>query len=228
MTAETHSIWTLYLAPTLLNDRFINEQYYKHFIQLVRLLTLCLEFEITQDQINDLERGFQEWVKVYEWYRLLSLPDAIWQVSRIYYQHMPSHVTCCPLTVHALLHIALTIRAMGPVWAYWAFLMEHHCSEILCNIRSQWFPYASINKYVTCQAQLTHITLLYNLHKKLQLKLPTSHDNDVCLPSCEPALHVLTNMHAYCYILDPSFILTPPKQSAMILPLFYGKHLQQH
>jgi hypothetical protein len=25
MTAETHSIWTLYLAPTLLNGRFINE-----------------------------------------------------------------------------------------------------------------------------------------------------------------------------------------------------------
>jgi hypothetical protein len=40
---------------------------------------------------------------------------------------MPSHVTCCPLTVHALLHIAPTIRAMGPVWAYWAFPMEHHC-----------------------------------------------------------------------------------------------------
>ena len=77
MIAETHSIWTLYFAPTLLNGRFTNERYYKHFVQLVRLLTLCLKFEITQDQINDLERGFQEWVKVYERYELLSLPDAI-------------------------------------------------------------------------------------------------------------------------------------------------------
>jgi hypothetical protein len=77
MIAETHSIWTLYLAPTLLNGRFINERYYKHFVQLVRFLTLCLEFEITQDQINDLERGFQEWVEEYERYKLLSLPDAI-------------------------------------------------------------------------------------------------------------------------------------------------------
>ena len=77
MTAETHPIWTLYLAPTLLNGQFTNEQYYKHFVQLVQLLTLCLKFEITQDQINDLERGFQEWVKVYEWYKLLSLLDAI-------------------------------------------------------------------------------------------------------------------------------------------------------
>ena len=137
---------------------------------------------------------------------------------------MPSRVACCPLTVHALLHIAPTIRAMGPVWAYWAFLMERHCSDILCNIRSRQFPYASINKYVASHAQLTHITLLYNLHEKLQLKPPTSHDDDVCLPSCEP-LHMSMNMHAYCYEPDPSYILTPPKQIAVILPLSLWKTL---
>ena len=58
----------LYLAPALLNGQFINEQYYKHFVQLVQLLSLCLEFEITQNQINDLERGFQDWVEEYERY----------------------------------------------------------------------------------------------------------------------------------------------------------------
>ena len=36
---------------------------------------------------------------------------------------------------------------------------------------------------------------------------------------------MLTNIHAYCYILDPSFILTPPNQSAVILPLFLWKML---
>ena len=60
MTAETHSIWMVYLAPTLLNSWFINERYYMHFVQLVQLLTLCLKFEITQDQINDLERDCRE------------------------------------------------------------------------------------------------------------------------------------------------------------------------
>ena len=135
-------------------------------------------------------------------------------------------VSCVAHSQFMLCYILLrpSELCMGPVWAYWAFPMERHCSEILHNIRSRRFPYASINKYVTCQAQLTHITLLYNLHKKLQLKPPTSHDNNVCLPSCEPAL-MLTNMHADCYILDPSFILTPPKQSAVILPLFLWKTL---
>jgi hypothetical protein len=71
MIAETHSIWTLYIAPTLLKGRFVRPQYYKHFMELVRLLTLCLEFEITQDQVNDLEKGFQSWVQQYERYVFL-------------------------------------------------------------------------------------------------------------------------------------------------------------
>ena len=33
------------------------------------------------------------------------------------------------------------------------------------------------------------------------------------------------NMHAYCYVPDPSFILTPPKQSAATLPLSLWKTL---
>jgi hypothetical protein len=35
---------------------------------------------------------------------------------------------------------------------------------------------------------------------------------------------MLTNMHAYCYVPDPSYILTPPKQST-ILPLSLWKTL---
>jgi hypothetical protein len=47
MIAKTHSIWTLYIAPTLLRGPFVHGKYYKHFMELVRLLTLCLKFEIT-------------------------------------------------------------------------------------------------------------------------------------------------------------------------------------
>jgi hypothetical protein len=36
---------------------------------------------------------------------------------------------------------------------------------------------------------------------------------------------MLTNMHAYCYVPDPSFILTPPKQSAVTLSLSLWKTL---
>ena len=66
MTAEMYSIWTLYLTPALLKSRFKHKQYYKHFVKLVQLLTLCLEFEITHNQIDDLEKGFQQWVQEYK------------------------------------------------------------------------------------------------------------------------------------------------------------------
>jgi hypothetical protein len=68
MICETYSIWTLYLAPVLLKGRFLNERYYNHFVKLVRLLTLCLELEITHEEIDYLDKNFQEWVQDYERY----------------------------------------------------------------------------------------------------------------------------------------------------------------
>ena len=44
MIAKIHLIWTLYIAPTLLKGQFVCPQYYKHFMELVGLLTLCLKF----------------------------------------------------------------------------------------------------------------------------------------------------------------------------------------
>ena len=138
-------------------------------------------------------------------------------MNSLYYQHDPLRVACCPITVHALLHIAPSIRAMGPVWAYWAFPMERHCGDILRNIRSQRFPYASINKYVTSCAQLTHITLLYGLHEQLILLPPVHHDTDVKLPSCK-SLVTLINLLPYHSELDPLYVLTPPKGPVETLP----------
>ena len=70
MIAETYSIWTLYFAPVLLKGRFLDEHYYKHFMELVRLLTHCIDLEITQEQVDDLDQSFQKWVRDYELYVL--------------------------------------------------------------------------------------------------------------------------------------------------------------
>jgi hypothetical protein len=70
LTAEMRSIWTVYLAPTLLRGRFRQELYYKHFLSLVRLLKLCLEFELSIEQVDELEAGFNTWVMEYERYAI--------------------------------------------------------------------------------------------------------------------------------------------------------------
>jgi hypothetical protein len=65
-SAEMWSFWTLYLGPVLLRRRFQRPKYYGHFIRLVRLLNICLQFELTDDEIDEIRTGFIEWVKDYE------------------------------------------------------------------------------------------------------------------------------------------------------------------
>lgn len=65
-SAEMWSFWTLYLGPVLLRRRFQHQKYYVHFIRLVRLLNICLQFEITDGEIDEIKEGFICWVKDYE------------------------------------------------------------------------------------------------------------------------------------------------------------------
>jgi hypothetical protein len=66
MNAEIHANWTLYIALIVLHGRFKRHQYYQHFMQLVKLLKLCLAFEISEAMLNQIEEGFQLWVEEYE------------------------------------------------------------------------------------------------------------------------------------------------------------------
>ncbi|PIL25594.1 hypothetical protein GSI_11342 [Ganoderma sinense ZZ0214-1] len=65
-TADTRSFWTQYIAPVLLRGRFLHDKYYDHFVELVRLINICLGFDITTAQVNDVRSGFIKWVQKYE------------------------------------------------------------------------------------------------------------------------------------------------------------------
>ena len=66
VTAESTMVWTVFIAPIVLRGRFKQEKYYNHFIDLVRLLNLCLEFELPRSKVAEIEEGFARWVKQYE------------------------------------------------------------------------------------------------------------------------------------------------------------------
>ena len=65
-SADMWSFWTIYLGPILLQRRFQRPRFHSHFVHLVRLLNLCLQFEITDDQVEEVRSGFIRWVKEYE------------------------------------------------------------------------------------------------------------------------------------------------------------------
>ena len=60
----------MFIAPTVLRGRFPEDRYYKHFCALVRILNLCLQFEISENDVNEIESGIRKWVIDYEWYVL--------------------------------------------------------------------------------------------------------------------------------------------------------------
>ncbi|EKM74305.1 hypothetical protein AGABI1DRAFT_48245, partial [Agaricus bisporus var. burnettii JB137-S8] len=195
MTSEMYSNWTLFIAPIVLQGRFKKDKYYKHFIKLVHLLKSCLAFEFTEDDIAHLDDGFRKWVQDYE---------------KLYYQHDPRRLSTCPLTIHALLHIAWGIRVAGPVWTYWAYPMERHCNSLLPSIKSRRHPYASINAFVAATAQVDQIRLKYNLFRELTLSVDEEHGETT-------SAHVLTH-HSY-----PSYKLCPPKRVELVPPSLRAK-----
>ena len=70
-TADSWSFWALYLGPVLLKGRFQKAIYYKHFVKLIKLLCLCLQFEMTKEELTEVQEGFQDWVETFEWFIII-------------------------------------------------------------------------------------------------------------------------------------------------------------
>ncbi|CCO31395.1 hypothetical protein BN14_05436 [Rhizoctonia solani AG-1 IB] len=99
--AKAYGFWIQYIALIVLKGRLSNK-YYQHVLDLRAILDLCLQFEITMEQIDELELWIICWVADYEAY---------------YYQYKQSRASACPLTIHALLHIPYYIRQMQIITA---------------------------------------------------------------------------------------------------------------
>ena len=115
-------------------------------------------------------------------------------MHRFYYQYRPERLTTCVLTVHALLHLADSIEAVGPVWTYWAFPMERFCGTVQRHIKSRRFPFSSIDRYLVSVTRLEHLGIRFNIRETLALKpnkgeLPRgSFTHASCKYLCTPSL----------------------------------------
>jgi hypothetical protein len=56
----------MYLAPFLLQNRFTDPKYHQHLCDLVDIMQTCLQFEITEEEVNELEGKIHDWVRLYE------------------------------------------------------------------------------------------------------------------------------------------------------------------
>ncbi|KAJ7333280.1 hypothetical protein DFH08DRAFT_708108, partial [Mycena albidolilacea] len=65
-TAEAWCFWFIYLAPILLSGRFQDDKYYTHACQFSEIIKLCIAFQITYSEIDDLQVNIVHWVQKYE------------------------------------------------------------------------------------------------------------------------------------------------------------------
>ena len=196
-TSSTWSVWSLFIAPTVLRGRFPDDRYYIHFCSLVIILNLCLQFEISDEDIDEIESGIRKWVVDYERcvcpFRFRKTKADSIHASSLYYQHTPERLPACPLTIHALLHIPDQIRWMGPCWTTWAFPIERQCGYFQRSIQSRRNPYVSMDQHLIDLSQLRQIKLLYNLTDE-QLGKPPEYPSSQTkrLEDCESYLVAFT------------------------------------
>ncbi|KIJ34351.1 hypothetical protein M422DRAFT_182303 [Sphaerobolus stellatus SS14] len=150
--AELWCFWFQYIAPYVLEGR-LGDKYYKHVLLLCEICKMCLEFSITEEQVNRLEEMIYQWVTEYEEY---------------YYQYQKERLSTCTSCVHAMLHIAHDIRTTGPVWAHWCYLMERFCGLIVAAVKSRSKPYVNMSRRLLHLSQLSQIEHQYNISEELQ------------------------------------------------------------
>jgi hypothetical protein len=69
-TSSIMSFWAHFLAPTLLRRR-LRPAYHQHFVELVKLMNICLKYNMDRADINIIREGFAKWVVDYEEYILI-------------------------------------------------------------------------------------------------------------------------------------------------------------
>ena len=64
--AEAWSQWALSIGPILLNHGFEHTKYYNHFCNLVHIINLCLQYQLSCEELEEIRTGFIKWVRNYE------------------------------------------------------------------------------------------------------------------------------------------------------------------
>jgi hypothetical protein len=65
-TAESWAFWIMYVAPIVFKGRFPDDKYYEHICSLGKIMKTTLKFELTTQDIDELEEEMNKWVELYE------------------------------------------------------------------------------------------------------------------------------------------------------------------
>ncbi|OJT14659.1 hypothetical protein TRAPUB_8784 [Trametes pubescens] len=84
-TADIWTFWFMYIAPIVLHNRFQDNKYYDRMCDLITIMDMTLQFEITNTELKDLCSHIIKWVETYK---------------EFYYQYNVMHLPACLLVIH--------------------------------------------------------------------------------------------------------------------------------
>src|ERR1700678_1212644 len=145
----------------------------------------------------------------------------------MYYKNDPTRLSACPLTIHALLHIAWGIRVAGPVWTYWAYPMEQHCNTLLQSIRSRHHPHTHLLVRLSLQLHSSIKSNYYMIYMKHYAWIPMKRKAPnlymICVGSVNHSLlvtHVKYKQIRTTCLLPPDDATSCPRRYETKISLF--------
>lgn len=76
-------------------------------------------------------------------------------------------LSTCPLTIHALIHVAQATRDAGPLSRIWEYVTERFMGKIARNVTSRQYPFSQIAESVKKQEQLKTVAMKFGLEEEL-------------------------------------------------------------
>ncbi|KAI0646642.1 hypothetical protein C8Q79DRAFT_908784 [Trametes meyenii] len=191
-TAEIWAFWFMYIAPIVLRGRFADVKYYNHMCDLIDIMKVTLQFEISRAELENLRKRIITWVQHYE---------------ELYYQFDVTRLSTCLLVVHGLLHIVDDILYAGPGWATWTFFMERFCGHLKRALRSRAYPWSHLDRRVANIAHLAHLRARYDLEEELDFFIrlllmvllidPLTYLHAPCLSKYQPGQDIRRHVAVY-------------------------------
>ena len=76
-------------------------------------------------------------------------------------------ISACPLTIHALVHIAKSTRHCGPLSRIWEFVTERFMGKVARHVTSRQYPFSQIAETIKKGEQLKIVAMKFGLEEKL-------------------------------------------------------------
>lgn len=139
--------WLTVFSPLMLKDLAgLDAEYYQQWISMCDAMTLCRQWELTEEQIDIIEEKIACFVEYYE---------------KVHYAYDANKMSACRATIHYLLHLGQCIRDCGPPGIYWQYPTERMCGFLTQKVKSRVSANRNLSLALLHKEQLHLIQLLY-------------------------------------------------------------------